>query len=197
MSYKKSAGQPKKGAGGKLIRCEIVQTRMTPRLRFYGELVARHQRRSLSSVIEGLIEKMALEYLIPVLLSEEKSTHGHGLSTRHYQEISIKNAAVWLWSPEEADRFAAIALYTPDLLTIEEERVWFVIREKSYFWEYPNTENNNKDDCSAGENCMSSVSFKGLIRDRLREAWPLLSDILHGRKSLDEFKQLKFTDRIE
>ncbi len=88
--------------------CEVVQTRMMPRLRFYGELVARHQRRSLSSVIEGLIEKMAQEYLIPVLLSEE-TTNGHGLSTRHYQENSIRNAAVWLGSPEEADRFAAMA----------------------------------------------------------------------------------------
>ena len=76
---------------------------------------------------------MALEYLIPVLFLSEETTNCHGLSTRHYQETSITNAAVWLWSPEEAARFAAMAIYTPDLLTIEEERVWFAVMEKPYF----------------------------------------------------------------
>lgn len=98
---------------------------------------------------------MALEYLIPVLLSEE-TTNGHGLSTRHYQENSIRNAAVWLGSPEEADRFAAMALYTPDLLTIEEERVWLAVMEKPYFWEQSDTQKNSKD-CAVIDKYMPSV----------------------------------------
>ena len=41
---------------------------------------------------------------------------------------------------------------------------------------------------------MPSVLCKGLIRDHLREVWPSLLDILHDRKSIDEFKKLKFPD---
>src|ERR1700730_16830959 len=51
----------KKGAGGKLSRSEILQARLNPKLRFTVELMARLERRTVSSFIEGLIEKAAKE----------------------------------------------------------------------------------------------------------------------------------------
>lgn len=46
----------KKGGGGKLNRSEILQARLNPKLRLGAEIMVRSQRRTLSSLIETLIE---------------------------------------------------------------------------------------------------------------------------------------------
>lgn len=76
-------------------------------------------------------------------------------------------------------------------------RAGMVCRDgKAVFWEQSDTQKNSND-CAVIEKYMLSVLCKGLIRDRLWEVWPLLSDILHDRKSIDEFKKLKFPDDAE
>ena len=46
-----------KAGGGKLARSEVVTVRLDPRLRYLANLVARKQRRTLSSFIEWAIEE--------------------------------------------------------------------------------------------------------------------------------------------
>src|SRR5215831_5198048 len=98
---KRVRGRPR-GGGSKLQRTETVTLRLDPKLRYLTELAARRQRRTVSSFIEWAIEHA----LSDVILGEDS----HGL-------VNVALAAYLLWDPHEADRFAKLALYYPELLT--------------------------------------------------------------------------------
>src|SRR5437879_4342886 len=115
----KTDKKTKKGAGGKLQRSEVVQTRMSPRLRYSAQIMARHQRRSLSGLIENLIESAAEKYIIPVAVAEVPNIEEDLFVERKYQKMSLQTAATQLWSLEPSERFAALAFFLPDLLTHE------------------------------------------------------------------------------
>jgi hypothetical protein len=182
--------QPKKGGGGKLNRSEVIQTRLNPKLRFIAEVMARQERRTLSSLIEGLIEEAAEQHRIPLVLSERSQTDRYLFGKRKYQKVSMKSAADLIWSAEEADRFAGLALFLPDLLTPEEEALWNLITYTPYFWQHFETNIETKSGKVIGHEWWPLVDYHGLIREHLREHWSLLQAILEGRESVETFKQL-------
>src|SRR2546429_9201408 len=99
-------GQTKRRrGGGKLARSETVTVRLDPKLRYLADLAARKQRRTLSSFIEGAIERALAE----VKLS--------GTST-------VVEEAPGLWDVDEADRFVKLAFYDESLLTYDEQVIW-------------------------------------------------------------------------
>ncbi len=185
--------QPKKGAGGKLNRSEIIQTRLNPKLRFIAEVMARQERRTLSSLIEGLIEEAAERHKIPLVLTERAQTDRYLFGKRKYQNISMKAAADLIWSAEEADRFAALALFLPDLLTAEEEELWQIIVHKPYFWEHFEINVETKAGKVLDKEWWPVVDRHGLIREHLREYWPLMRGILDGKESIEKLKQMKLS----
>jgi hypothetical protein len=115
---KRARGRPS-GGGSKLQRSETVTIRLDPKLRYLTELAARRQRRTVSSFIEWAIEHA----LSDVILGED----AHG-------PVNVDLAAFFLWDPHEADRFAKLALYYPELLTYDEEVLWKLIRECEVLW---------------------------------------------------------------
>lgn len=102
--------------GGSLSRSEIVTVRLDPKLRYFAELAARKQRRTLSSFIEWAVER--------------------GLDSIHITDgdTSLWSEADTLWDVDESDRFAKLALRHPDLLTHDEQVLWKLIRENGYVW---------------------------------------------------------------
>ena len=183
--------QPRKGAGGKLSRSEIIQTRLNPKLRFIAEVMARQERRTLSSLIEGLIEEAAERHKIALVLTERAQTDRYLLGKRKYQNVSMKAAADLIWSAEEADRFAALALFLPDLLTAEEEELWQTLVNKPYFWEHFEINVETKSGKVVDKEWWPIIDYHGLIRERLRDYWPLFRDILDGKEPLEKFKKMK------
>ena len=181
----------KKGAGGKLIRSEVVQARLSPQLRLMGEIMARQQRRTLSSLIETLIEKAAQTYSIPVMASEKNQTNCYLFGERKYKKLSVKNTVDRIWATEEADRFALFALFLPDLLTATEERVWQLIVECPYFWDHFEINIETRSGKVIDKEKWPMVDYRSLIREHLREHWPLLQAILEDRKPIKTFQQLK------
>jgi hypothetical protein len=113
---KAAKGRPR-GGGSKLNRTETVTMRLDPRLRYLTELAARKQRRTVSSFIEWAIEQ-ALSH---VTLDEDK-------------DVKVIAASTRLWDPDEADRFAKLALSYPQLLTYEEQVLWKLIQECKGLW---------------------------------------------------------------
>jgi hypothetical protein len=75
--------------------------------------------RTVSSFIEWAIER-ALSHVILAVDADEV--------------VNLDLASAILWDPDEADRFAKLALYYPDLLTYEEEVLWKVIEECEALW---------------------------------------------------------------
>ena len=176
----------KKGAGGKLQRSEVVQTRMSPRLRFLAEIMARHQRRSLSSLIENLIENAADNYVIPVAVTKAPKVEEELFVERKYQKMPLQTAAIQLWSLEPSKRFAAMAFFLPDLLTPEEERLWHAIKRTAYFWNHFEVKLVSKKGKPMGTELHCIFDFRGIAHERLREHWPSLNAILEDQASIQE-----------
>jgi hypothetical protein len=102
---------------GKGLRSVTVSVRLDPRLRYFAELAARKQRRTLSSYVEWVIEESL----------RQNGLHGHSGPTVA-EEMSD------LWDVDDADRFVKLALKHSDLLTHEEQVRWKLICENGAVW---------------------------------------------------------------
>jgi hypothetical protein len=145
-------GTKKKSGGGNLTRSQVVTVRFDPKLKFAAELAARKQRRTLSSFIEWAVEE--------------------AISRFHINDGKTMSEAInHVWDIEEADRFLKLALYYPELLSFEEERLWRIIKEYKPFWEKPDT-----GDYSVSNACLATI----------RNNWDILQQILAGDASVSE-----------
>lgn len=166
----------KKGAGGKLARTEVVQARLNPKLRMAAEIMARQQRRTLSSFFEELVDKAAKEQMIDIQPKEIVRIDTRcPLKGKKSLHIPVIEAVKQMWEVEEADRFSNFAISTPDLLTFEEEQLWSFICEKPYFWTYFRYEDDKIS------KIFQWYSYEGLIYKNLRRCWPYLPGILAGK----------------
>jgi hypothetical protein len=108
---------PRKAKGE--TKGEVVTLRLTPRTRYGLELLARQQRRPLSSVAEWAFHEVFKTESIAPSFGEEKT---------------LKEAVDDLWDPLEPDRLVKLAQKYPSLLTYEEDLIWKVIKEEPSFW---------------------------------------------------------------
>ncbi len=114
----------RKGGGAKTSRSETVTVRLEPKLRYFAELAARKQRRTLSSFIEWTIQ----EELEKIYL-EEPSSSNYG-----EQGTTVAASMHRLWDVDEEVRFIKLGLYFPDLMTHEDQILWKLIRENGALW---------------------------------------------------------------
>jgi hypothetical protein len=112
----------RKSGGSKLARTEIVQVRLDPKLRLAAEFAAAKERRTLSSFVEWAVEQAVKEVQVT-----QRWQDGEG------RPINADEAAERVWDVDEADRFVKLAQIFPELLTVEEQRLWKLIRETPYF----------------------------------------------------------------
>ncbi|HVV67952.1 MAG TPA: hypothetical protein VHE99_02790 [Gammaproteobacteria bacterium] len=184
MSNKKTSANliKRKGAGGKLNRSEILQARLNPKLRFTVELMARLERRTVSSFIEGLIEKAAKESKIKMTPREQ--AHGSFILPTAPPQVhtTVEKAVRQMWEPDEADRFVAFALCAPDLLSDYEEKLWVLIRTCEYFWQHFQIDVKNEKGKVVSKRWLPVTAYSGIIREHLHEYWPLLNEIAAGNK---------------
>lgn len=150
-----------KTGGAKLSRSETVTVRLDPKLRYFAELAARKQRRTLSSFIEWAIEDVVRR----VNLYEGSEATGE-------TNQSIGDEASYLWDVDDADRFAKLALRYPELLTHEEQVIWKLIWENGYFW------------CGDWHDGIFEwrVEESSFIFERLREKWETVRRVASGEK---------------
>ena len=118
----------RKGGGGKLSRSETVQVRLDPKLRFAVDLVARKHRRTISSLIEWAMDKVANETVVG--LKEKESAW------------QVTNS---VWDVDEADRFVSLAHNYPNILTHDEGVLWKRICEYFVLWQAPWDRGNEID----------------------------------------------------
>jgi hypothetical protein len=191
---KDKKGRKKRTTRGTVNRSEIIHTRLSPRLRFMAELMARHQRRTLSSLIEQLVEAAGQSYSLPLVFSAEAQSHHYLLSGYPLENVSLVEAGNRLWSEDEVERFAALALFAPHLLTSQETQVWKLVKDTPYFWNHFKINLESKTGKIIDKQWWPLVDHFGLITERVREHWPLLRDILEERQSAEVFKKLELGD---
>jgi len=101
-------------------KAESITVRLDPKTRYGLELLARKQRRNLSSVVEWALQKAIND---PDQGLIEKSVING-------QDLNYLNM---LWDVEEADRHYLMAVWRQDWLTFEEEKLIKVVIESEYF----------------------------------------------------------------
>jgi len=100
---------------GEVTRSETLAIRLDPRTRYMLELASRIQHRTLSSVVEWMVNNSLKD--IPI-----------------DDERSLASAQADLWDIDESDRLVKLAFKYPGLLSFEEQKIWKLIREYGYFW---------------------------------------------------------------
>jgi hypothetical protein len=104
---------------GRLARSEVATLRLDPRLRYFIELAARKQRRTVSSYLEWAAE----ESLDRIRLTDsEGSPH------------SMADEMGQLWDVDKVERFVRLAFRHPDLLDHHQQMLWKLIKENQYVW---------------------------------------------------------------
>lgn len=102
------------------IKADNINVRLDPKIRYGLELLARKQRRNLSSVVEWALQKA---------INEPE----HGLIEMNPSTGVEYNLLYALWDVEESDRLLKMAMWKNELLTFEEERLSKLIRESEIF----------------------------------------------------------------
>lgn len=92
----------KKGGGGKLCRSETIAIRLDSRLRYFTELSARKQRRTVSSYIEWALDNAIKD-------------------TKLSPDLTFDEEMGKLWHIDKFERLKLLQTYHPELLTYEEE----------------------------------------------------------------------------
>ncbi len=157
----------KKGQGGKLNRSEIVQTRLSPKSRYAAEIMARQQRRTLSSIMEHLVEETAKTAEVEVA---PIYTGVYGLlppRNSEYQTVTVVEAVELTWHDEEHTRFVAMAGSMPSLLTPVEQSLWALIQATDYFWTYYRVDTVDEQGNVVGEHWFPHE----LIPEHLQQYW--------------------------
>lgn len=172
-----------KGAGGKLNRSEIIQARLNPKAKYAVELMARLERRTVSSIFEGLLEEAIKTYPVEAITQDKAQAASLLLGERTPQQTSLKKVLDKLWSPDEIARFIAFAIGFPDLLTPDEEKLWRLVLSIPYFWEHYEIQIEDEKGKVVDTGWWPVSSYHGVIRSHLQEHWPLLNDIAAGKKS--------------
>ena len=107
----------RKGKAGNQAKAESITVRLDPKIRYGLEILARKQRRNLSSVVEWALQKAI-------------NDPTDGL----YDEKGGKmNLLDFLWDVEESDRIYQLCTCRPNLITFEEERIVKIVIESDYF----------------------------------------------------------------
>ncbi len=187
---KERVKKPKKKVGNQHSRTVILQARISPRLRFVAELMARHQQRTVSSLMESLLAEKAASYCLPVVSTEKAQTNHYLFGECQTKKVTAQEISERLWSAEDADLFAAMALFLPSLLTAEEHALWQVITDIPYFWNHFEIHIENPAGQVVDKEWWPLVDYRGLNRERLREHWLLCKAILDGEKPLQHIKEL-------
>lgn len=98
----------------KKTNTETISVRLDPKLKYFCDLVARHERRTLSSFVESAISKALDEY--------REEGKGFVLNDN-------------LWDVDASDRFAKLAVLAPQLMTFEEQKDWGILNEADFLWD--------------------------------------------------------------
>lgn len=168
-----------KGSGGKQSRSEIIQARLSPKIRFAAELMARKERRTLSSMIEALVENAAKDFELTITAPNSSGS----------LYVKLDFILEQLWSSDEALRFVRLAFTFPQLLNAEEEVRWTCIRQTPYFWRCYQMVLVDKNNNEISKRWNPHHSLETLVLENVHQYWNILSQEKIDKEKLPSINQ--------
>ena len=146
-------------------KSDRLALRADPKMRYGLELLARIQRRSLSSVIEWAILKAFSDPSDGLEMEES----GHNRLTGKHSS----NRLELLWDTDEIVRFLNLCFFENSLLSFDEEIVWDLIKNNGYYWLH---------DSGYNSFCWDVRDSANLNIEKVRTDWKALWEIAKGKK---------------
>jgi hypothetical protein len=169
MGGNKMARKPK----GEVARSETLAIRLDPRTRYMLELASRIQHRTLSSVVEWMINNSLKD--IPI---DEKQ--------------SLASVQSDLWDIDESDRLLKLVFSNYSLLSFDEQKIWKVIREYGYFWKGSFDKHASDDPRDPRYEWNWKIKPSTIYYDRVRGCWDEIKHLaLTGNKLKDGLPKYK------
>ena len=110
---------PRKSATN--ARSDLVAIRMTPKMRFGLELLAKQFDKTLTNTVIYAIEQLF------------QSEQGFILFPKQGADLRVY-ALDRVWSPHAHERFALVAIQFPEMLSDEEIYLWSVVSRTGKYW---------------------------------------------------------------
>jgi hypothetical protein len=186
----------KKGGGGKLNRSEIIQARLDPKLHMAAEIMARSDRRTLSSFIESVIEQAskkqrAKRNLFFPWWSDDPDLFCHDKIYSKSDVVTVDEALQDIGNEHEAIRFLKFAIYFPDLLNKDEEEMFTKIIFTPYFWMHYPVNVEDEEGVVLEKNWHRVSALEGIVQENLIEYWHKIKSNQISTEQLDELPQGK------
>ena len=140
--------------------------------RYALELMARQQKRTVSSYLEQLTET-AVEQETLTLHREIKDDEDWE-TAEEFETLPMMQALDVLWHPSEVHRFVLLAFRFPEVLSFEEKMMWQFVKKASYYWLHFNVEGFDEDNKPLGTMRNRMFEYDGANWQRLEEHWELL-----------------------
>lgn len=152
---------------GEAAKTETLAIRLDPKSRYMLEIASRVQHRSLSSVVEWMINNSMKDICVDneTLLSLQSS----------------------LWDVDESDRMIKLAFHYPSLLSFEDQKIWKLIRECGLLWKGEFTEHHNVKEW------IWTVSETNLLYNRVRQSWNTIKKQAGVTDSLDDLFDYEYS----
>ncbi len=111
---------PAKARKNYAANAEVLTVRLSPKMKFGLELLSRKQHRSLSAIVQHLLDRELRENLyVPIDVVEPDGDF----------HVEKRRLVDLVWDPYEPDRLVKLGLHSPDLLDLDEELKWKVIQD--------------------------------------------------------------------
>lgn len=179
--------RPLKGAGGKLVRSEIIQARLSPKVRFAAEILAKIERRTLSSQIETLLETAATTTSVEIQTNDFNQK----------KMVNLKEFVDSIWHFDEATRFVVYALSFPNLLSEAESELFRKILNSPFFWIHTKVITIDKKLNVIKETVRPMQTAYGLIRKNLILFWEKLKYKDISELSIGEINTLQIPGEMQ
>ena len=101
-------------------KAEVLTVRLSPKMKFGLELLSRKQHRSLSAIVQHLLDRELRENL---KVAKDVDDGTGGWRVDHVRLLDL------VWDPYEADRLVKLGMHSPDLLDVDEELKWKAIQD--------------------------------------------------------------------
>jgi len=150
-----------KKEAGEMTWTEVITVRFDPKLKYLTELLARKQRRTISSFIEWAVEETVKNTNLGCPIGSDNPTTAW----------DVKNI---IWDTDQVDRLIKLVKYFPDLLSFEEERLWKLIEENGYFWKL-----QKQSESKLSWNPKEGDIEQKLIKKNVREQWDNLLKVIN------------------
>ena len=156
----------------KLTKSEALALRLDPKIKYGLELLARKQKRSLTSVVEWIVHE-ALRTELVVEVRRPATLFSGNVS---YEEYFLDD----IWDEDPLARLIKLVDFDKSLMTFDEERCWDLILKNGYYW---------KGKLSASAYTWDTGKIDHLRLDRVRSDFETLQNIAQGKAGEEALNQ--------